>query len=253
MQGTDLKVNKQIEQTRLARQATAEFIGTALLLAAIVGSGIMAEELAGGNTAIALLANTLATAAVLVALILALGPVSGAHFNPAVTLVDAWQGGLPSAAVPVYILAQIAGAITGVILANIMFDHPPVFLAEAVRTGPGLILGEFLATFGLLAVIWGCVRNGGSGVALAVGVYIASAIWFTSSTSFANPAVTIARSLSNTFTGIRPLDIPLFILAQLAGAFAATALFKWMIPSLPNRARDVVVSHERNETVASQK
>ena len=205
----------------LSKRVAAEAVGTAMLLAAVVGSGIMGERLAGGNVAIALLANTIATGAALVALILTFGPISGAHFNPAVTLADASQGGISWREVPGYILAQVAGAFAGVASANVMF----------------------IATFGLLAVIWGCVRVRSSVVPFAVGAYITAAYWFTSSTSFANPSVTLARSASDTFAGIRPADVPGFVIAQIAGAAVATALFRWLIPSLPGEARAVVVPH----------
>jgi glycerol uptake facilitator-like aquaporin len=215
----------------LPRRSSAEALGTALLLATVVGSGVMAERLSGGNVAIALLANTLATGAALVALILTFGPISGAHFNPAVTLADAWQGGLPWRDVPAYVGSQVAGAYAGVALAHGMFDLPAWFASRHVRTGPSQWLAEFVATFGLLAVIWGCSRSRPSAVPFAVGAYITAAYWFTASTSFANPAVTLARAASDTFAGIRPIDVPAFVLAQLAGAGAATALFGWLAPA----------------------
>ncbi len=227
----------------LVRRATAELIGTALLLAAVVGSGIMGERLAGGNIAIALLANTIATGAALVALILTFGPISGAHFNPAVTLADASQGGLAWREVPAYILAQIIGAFGGVAAANLMFEHPIFFAARHIRQGNAQLFSEFIATFGLLAVIWGCSRRRAETVPFAIGAYITAAYWFTSSTSFANPAVTLARSASDTFAGIRPDDVPGFIAAQLVGAAAATALFRWLVPSIPKDTPDVVVPH----------
>ena len=213
----------------LARRAAAEAIGTALLLAAVVGSGIMGERLAGGNAAIALLANTLATGAALAALILTFASISGAHFNPAVSLADAWQGDLAWRDVPVYILAQILGAFAGVAAAHLMFGLPLFSASHHVRAGGAQVFSEFIATFGLLAVIWGCVRARPQAVAFAVGAYISAAYWFTASTSFANPAVTLARSLSDTFVGIRPVDTPSFIIAQLAGAAVATMLFGWLI------------------------
>lgn len=199
-----------------------------MLLAAVVGSGIMGERLAAGNVAIALLANTLATGAVLVAIILTFGPISGAHFNPAVTLADAWQRGIAWREVPSYILAQLVGAFTGVAVAHLMFGLPLFLPSRHVRSGGAQIFSEFIATFGLLAVIWGCVRFRSSAVPFAVAAYITAAYWFTNSTSFANPAVTLARSVSDTFAGIRPADAPGFILAQLAGAFVATVLFRWL-------------------------
>jgi glycerol uptake facilitator-like aquaporin len=215
----------------VARRAVAEALGTALLLAAVVGSGIMGERLAGGNIAIALLANTLATGAMLVALILTFGPISGAHLNPAVTLADAWQGGFAWSEVPVYIGAQVLGAFAGVAVAHLMFGEPLFSAAHHVRSGNAQLFSEFVATFGLLSVIWGCVRTRASVVPFAVGAYIMGAYWFTSSTSFANPAVTLARAASDTFAGIRPADAPGFIAAQLAGAFAATLLFRWLVPA----------------------
>jgi glycerol uptake facilitator-like aquaporin len=190
----------------------------------------MGERLAGGNIAIALLANTMATGAALVALILTFGPVSGAHFNPAVTLADAWQGGLAWREVPGYLAAQIAGAFAGVAAAHLMFDQPVFFASRHIRSGTAQIFSEFVATFGLLLVILGCVRFRSSAVPFAVGAYITAAYWFTASTSFANPAVTLARSASDTFAGIRPADAPGFIIAQLAGAAAATVLFRWLTP-----------------------
>jgi glycerol uptake facilitator-like aquaporin len=214
----------------LSRRITAEAIGTALLLTAVIGSGIMGERLSGGNVAIALLANTIATGAVLVALILTFISISGAHFNPAVTLSVAWQGNLPWREVPVYVIAQIAGALVGVAIAHLMFGLALFSPSQHIRAGGAQILGEFVATFGLLAVIWGCVRFRPAAIPFAVAAYIMAAYWFTSSTSFANPAVTVARSVSDTFAGIRPIDAPGFILAQLGGATAATLLFRWLAP-----------------------
>jgi glycerol uptake facilitator-like aquaporin len=229
----------------VSRRLVAEAIGTAFLLAAIVGSGIMGERLAGGNVAIALLANTVATGASLVALILTLGPISGAHFNPAVTLSDATQGGIPWRLVAPYIAAQAIGAIAGVLIAHVMFGEAILQLSQHARSGVAQMFSEGIATFGLLAVIWGVSRHRADAVAFAVGAYITGAYWFTASTSFANPAVTIARSFSNTFAGIQPADVPGFIAAQLIGAGAATALFRWLLPSLPKTAADIVVPHER--------
>jgi glycerol uptake facilitator-like aquaporin len=208
----------------------------------------MGDRLAGGNVAIALLANTIATGAALVALILTFGPISGAHFNPAVTLADASQGGLAWSEVPVYIAAQISGAFAGVAAAHLMFGEPVFFASHHVRAGGAQLFSEFVATFGLLSVIWGCARLRSSAVPFAVGAYITAAYWFTSSTSFANPAVTLARAASDTFAGIRPADVPGFILAQLAGAMAATLLFRWLVPSLPKDASNVVVAHPQKET-----
>jgi glycerol uptake facilitator-like aquaporin len=215
-----------------------------MLLAAVVGSGIMGERLAAGNVAIALLANTLATGAALVALILTFGPVSGAQFIPAVTLADAWQRGIPWSEVPAYILAQVGGAFVGVAVAHLMFGLPLFFASRHTRSGSAQVFSEFVATFGLLAVIWGCVRFRSSAVPFAVAAYITAAYWFTASTSFANPAVTLARSASDTFAGIRPGDAPAFILAQLAGAFVATAFFRWLVPLAPKDAESVIVPHE---------
>jgi glycerol uptake facilitator-like aquaporin len=229
----------------LARRVVAEFAGTLFLLAAVVGSGIMGERLAAGNTAIALLANSVATGVALVAIILAFGSISGAHLNPAVTLADAWQGGIAWRETPAYIAAQLAGAFAGVAAAHLMFGLPLFSASTHVRTGSAQLLSEFIATFGLLAVIWGCVRHRPSAVPFAVGSYIAAAYWFTSSASFANPAVTLARSLSNTFAGIRPADTAGFVAAQLAGAFAATLLFRWLIPSLSAEASAVMMEHDR--------
>jgi glycerol uptake facilitator-like aquaporin len=206
-------------------------VGTALLLASVVGSGIMGERLAGGNVAIALLANTIATGAALVALILAFGPISGAHFNPAVTLADAFQGGIAWHNVPAYIAAQLAGAFAGVAAAHLMFGEPILAASQRVRSGNGQLFSEFVATFGLLSVICGCARRQSSAVPFAVGAYITSAYWFTASTSFANPAVTLARAFTNTFSGIRAMDAPGFVLMQLMGAAAATALFRWLFQS----------------------
>jgi glycerol uptake facilitator-like aquaporin len=220
----------------LSRRVAAEFLGTAFLVAAVVGSGIMGERLAGGNIAIALLANTIATGAALVALILAFGAISGAHLNPAVTMADSMEGGLPWAEVPAYIFAQIIGGIGGAMMAHAMFGLSLVSLSSHNRSGPAQAFSEFVATFGLLSVIWGCSRLRSDLVPFSVGAYITSAYWFTASTSFANPAVTIARSLSDTFSGIRPTDAPWFVLAQLAGALAATMVFRWLVPRFPARA-----------------
>ena len=212
----------------LAKKAVSELLGTALLLAVVVGSGIMGEKLAGGNVAIALLANTLATGAGLVALILTFGSISGAHFNPVVTLSEASQGKLAWREVPVYVASQIAGAFLGVMIAHVMFGAPLLFASHHERSGVAQLTSELVATFGLLAVIWGCGRRHPHAVPFAVGAYITSAYWFTSSTSFANPAVTLARAASDTFAGIRPVDVPGFIVAQLVGAAAATLLFRWL-------------------------
>jgi glycerol uptake facilitator-like aquaporin len=218
----------------LGRRVVAEGAGTALLLATVVGSGIMAERLAGGNVALALLANAIATGAGLLALILTFGGTSGAHFNPAVTLTDAVGGGLPWRDVAPYVAAQLAGAFAGVALAHVMFDLPLFTASQHVRAGTGPLVGEVTATFGLIAVIRGCSRTHAQMVPIAVAAYITAAYWFTSSTSFANPAVTLARAASDTFAGIRPADVPGFIAAQWLGAAGATLLFRWLDPSVEN-------------------
>ena len=214
----------------LPQRLVAEAVGTAMLLTAVVGSGIMGEVLAAGNVAIALLANSIATGCVLVAIILTFGPISGAHFNPAVTLAYAWQRGILWRDVPAYVLAQIAGAFAGVGAAHLMFGLPLFSASLHARSGSALIFSEFIATFGLMALIWGSSRFRSSIVPVAIAAYITSACWFTASTSFANPAVTIARSATDTFAGIRALDAPGFILAQIAGAAVATVLFRWFNP-----------------------
>lgn len=217
----------------LLKRVVAEAIGTAMLLAAVIGSGIMGERLAAGNVALALLANTMATGAVLVALILTLGPLSGAHFNPAVSIAAASMNRISWREVPVYLFAQVFGAFVGTAAAHIMFDLPLFVASTHVRYGWAQVFGEFVATFGLLLVIWGCTRFRPSAVAFAVAAYISAAYWFTSSTSFANPAVTLARSASDTFAGIRPIDAPAFIIAQFAGAAAATLLCRWLLTTGP--------------------
>ncbi|MGH9819915.1 MAG: aquaporin [Pyrinomonadaceae bacterium] len=212
------------------RKVAAEFVGTAFLLAAVVGSGIMGERLAGGSAAIMLLANTLATGAALVALILTFGPISGAHFNPAVSIYYAANGGISWSEAALYSLAQICGGLFGVGIANLMFDLPVFFASTKMRTGASQWLGEFVATFGLVGVIALCSRLQGAVVMpFAVAAYITAAYWFTSSTSFANPAITIARAFSDTFVGIRPVDAPGFIVAQLIGAFTAIIFFRWLV------------------------
>jgi glycerol uptake facilitator-like aquaporin len=221
------------------RPFVAELLGTAFLLAAVVGSGIMGDHLSAGNVGVALLANTLATAAALVALILTFGPVSGAHFNPAVTLADASQGGTPWNHVPGYLAAQALGAVLGVWSAHAMFGERILMLSARARSGDAQLLSEFVATFGLLAVILGCSRRRPTAVPFAVASYIAAAYWFTASTSFANPAVTMARALTDTFAGIRPADVPGFVAAQLLGAGAATVVFRWLVPILAPAADDV--------------
>jgi glycerol uptake facilitator-like aquaporin len=227
----------------LARRVAAEALGTAFLLAVVVGSGIMGERLAGGNVAIALLANSLATGAGLAALILTFGPISGGHFNPVVTLSDAAQGGIAWREAPLYIVGQILGAFAGVAAAHLMFGEPLFAASQHARTGAAQWWAEFVAAFGLLAVIWGCVRARPEAIPFAVGAYITAAYWFTASTSFANPAVTLARSVTDTFAGIRPQDAPGFIVAQLLGAAAATVVMRWLVPALPQSAKDVVVPH----------
>jgi glycerol uptake facilitator-like aquaporin len=214
----------------------AELVGTALLLAAVVGSGIMGERLAGGNVAIALLANSIATGAALIALILTFGPVSGAHFNPAVSAVSVSQGELSMAELAAYMAAQVSGAFVGVACADAMFGEPLFAWSTHVRAGLPQGLSEVVATFGLLAVIVSCARHRAAAVSLAVGSYIASAYWFTASTSFANPAVTLARMATNTFTGIRPYDVPPFLVAQVIGAALAAALFRWVLAPIPSKA-----------------
>lgn len=230
-------------ETSLSRRLAAEAVGTGLLLAAIVGSGIMGERLAAGNVALALLANTVATGAALVALILTFGSVSGAHFNPAVSVADASQGGISWRDAVLYSAVQCAGAIAGVALADAMFGLPAFAWSTHVRSGIPQLISETTATFGLLAVIWGCARRRSDAVPFAVGAYITAAYWFTASTSFANPAVTIARAMTNTFAGIRPADVSGFIIAQLIGASLATALFRWLVPALPEVADRVVLPH----------
>jgi len=242
-------VSRPPERPDLGRRLAAEAVGTAFLLATVVGSGIMGERLAAGNAAVALLANTLATGAALVALILTFGPISGAHFNPAVTIADASQGGLAWREVPGYLCAQIGGAVLGVWAAHLMFGEPVFMLSLHQRSGSAQMLSEFVATFGLLAVIWGCSRRRTDIVPFAVAAYITSAYWFTASTSFANPAVTFARGLTDTFAGIRPLDVPGFVVAQFAGAAVSTLLFRWLVPALPQTAEHVVMP--RSETSRS--
>lgn len=213
----------------LRARTISEFVGTAFLLAAVVGSGIMGEQLAGGNMAIALLANTLATGAILIVLIITLGPVSGAHFNPAVTLAMALTGNLSWREAPAYLSAQFTGAFVGVASAHLMFGMPLFFASTHPRHGAAQLWSETVATFGLLLVVWGCTRFRPLATAYSVGAYITAAYWFTASTSFANPAVTLARSASNTFAGIRPVDVPPFVMAQLVGALTATVFFRWLV------------------------
>jgi len=214
----------------LPQRAVAECLGTAFLLAAVVGSGIMAAKLAGGNAALALLCNTIDTGAILTVLILTLGPVSGAHFNPAVSLAAALRGDMTVSSTTLYVAAQLTGAVAGVWAAHLMFELPVLQIALTARTGFGQWLGEAIATFGLLLTIVGCSARTPAAVPYAVGLYITSAYWFTASTSFANPAVTIARSLSDTFAGIAPAGVLAFVAAQLVGMFAAVRLGQWLWP-----------------------
>jgi glycerol uptake facilitator-like aquaporin len=218
-----------MSEPSLGRRAAAEALGTALLLAAVVGSGIMAERLAGGNIAVALLANAIATGAALVALILTFAPVSGGHFNPAVTLVAALRRDLPWTAAAVYVVVQFGAAIAGVWLAHLMFDLPILQASAHQRTGLGQWTGEFVATFGLIAVVLSGSRHHASATPYMVACYITAAYWFTSSTSFANPAVTLARALTDTFAGIGPNDVVGFTIAQLAGALAAALCCTWLL------------------------
>jgi glycerol uptake facilitator-like aquaporin len=216
-----------------ARRLAAEALGTALLLAVVIGSGIMGERLAGGNVAIALLANTLATGAALVVLITVFGPVSGAHFNPVVTLVFAVRRELAPGLALAYGAVQGIGAVLGVWAAHLMFAEPMIQVSTKLREGPGQVFSEAVATFGLIATILGAVRFRSDATPVAVGLYITAAYWFTASTSFANPAVTVARSLSNTFAGIAPHSAPMFIVAQIGGALLALGLFRWMLKEEP--------------------
>ena len=229
----------------LPRRAVAEALGTLFLVGTVIGSGIMAERLSGGSVGLALLANTVATGAALVALILTLGPISGAHFNPAVTLVDASQRRLRWRDAPAYLVAQVVGGFVGAAAAHAMFEQPLLSASRHVRASFGELLGEFVATFGLICVIEGCVRHRREAVPFAVASYITAAYWFTSSTSFANPAVTLARAASDTFAGIRPADVPGFVVAQLVGAAAAMFLFRWLLPATHERALAVPTSNAK--------
>jgi glycerol uptake facilitator-like aquaporin len=231
----------------LSRRVTAEFLGTAFLVATVVGSGIMGQRLASGNVALALLPNTIATGAALVALIFTFGPISGAHSNPVVTVADAMEGGISWVQAPAYICGQIFGGVAGAIAANVMFGLPPVSLSHHARGGATQVFSEFIATFGLLSVIWGCSRLRSDAIPFAVGAYITAAYWFTASTSFANPAVAIARCLSDTFAGIRPVDVPWFIVAQFLGGIAATLLFRWLVPDLKAGAKSVLLAHDSGQ------
>lgn len=221
----------------ISRRLVSEFIGTAFLLGAVVGSGIMAERLAGGNVALALLANTIATGAALAALILMFARASGAHFNPAVSFSAARNGDISWTDAAAYVSVQIGGAVIGVAVANLMFDLPVFSLSTKPRTGLGQFIGEFVATFGLVGLIIAVSRRHRTiSVALAVAAYISAAYWFTSSTSFANPAVTLARTLSDTFTGIRPVDAPAFIAFQFVGAVSASFVFNWLVPKIDGKS-----------------
>jgi glycerol uptake facilitator-like aquaporin len=217
-------------RSTLQVRLVAEFIGTGLLVAAVIGSGIMAERLFSGSIGLALLANTIATGAALLALILTFGPISGAHFNPVVSFSEVIGGGMRWPEAVAYVSAQCVGGISGTILAHAMFGLDMLSFSQHARSGFPLMLSEFVATFGLVSVIWGCSKSRSSAIPFAVAGYITSAYWFTASTSFANPAVTLARLFSNTFAGIRPLDVPAFLLAQFAGGLAATLLFRWLSP-----------------------
>ena len=230
--------------TSLPRRALAEYLGTALLVTVVVGSGIAAQRLSPDDVGLQLLENAAATAGGLVALILALGPVSGAHFNPVVSAVDAWFGGLDHRDLPAYVAAQVAGGISGAVLANLMFELDPVTWSEKTRSSGGLWLGEVVATVGLLIVIFGVVRSGrATATPFAVGAYIGGAYFFTSSTSFANPAVTIGRAFTDTFAGIEPSSVPAFVLAQLTGGVVAAVLLRALYPDVAETADDVVVPH----------
>lgn len=213
----------------MTRRLMAEWLGTFSLLATVVGSGIMAERLAGGNVAIALLGNTIPTGAILVVLILVFGPISGAHFNPAVTLSFAIRKDISVPDALLYVATQVIGGICGVLVAHVMFDNPLIDPSTTIRTGIGQWVGEFVATFGLVGTILGCIKARPEAVPFAVGLYITAAYWFTSSTSFANPAVTIARGFSNTFAGINPANVGAFVTVQLTAAVCATLFFRWLL------------------------
>ncbi|MBI3144634.1 MAG: aquaporin family protein [Pseudogulbenkiania sp.] len=233
----------------LPRRLVAEWLGTAFLLATVVGSGIMAERLSGGNVGVALLANAIATGGGLVALILTFGGISGAHFNPAVSLAAALRRELSGREALLYALVQVIGAFCGVAAAHGMFDEPLFFASQHIRSGPSQWWSEFVATFGLLAVIFGCSRSRPDAVPYAVASYIVGAYWFTSSTSFANPAVTLARAATDTFAGIRPIDAPGFIVAQLVGAVAATAFFGWLLRDKSPLALDLMANAAEDHAV----
>ena len=226
------------DQPPLARRIAAEGLGSFFLFACVIGSGIMAERLSGGNDAVALLGNTIATGAILFVLITMLGPISGAHMNPAVSLVAASRGELRWSDAGAYISAQLAFGILGAWAAHLMFDLPTLQLSVKARTGLGQAVGEFIATFGLILTILGTVRHRPQWVSASVALYITAAYWFTSSTSFANPAITIARSLSDTFAGIAPQDVPIFVIAQLAGAAAAALAAAFLFPRAESQSRE---------------
>ncbi len=238
----------------LSRALAAEAIGTALLVATVVGSGVMAERLAGGNDAIALLGNTLATGAMLVVLILMLAPISGAHFNPAVSLVFALRRELPARRLALYVAVQLAGAIAGALLAHAMFELPLLQASTTVRTGPAQWLSEFVATFGLVGATLGTLRARAPAVPYVVGLYIGAAYWFTASTSFANPAVTVARSLTDTFSGIMPGNVAAFVVAQAIGAVAALAFFGWLLAGRDERSHSTLLNRpsERSSKVPAE-
>lgn len=221
----------------ITRRLTAEVLGTAFLLATVVGSGIMAEQLAAGNSALALLCNTLPTGAILIVLILILGPVSGGHFNPAVTLSFLIRREIALGTALLYVGVQLLGAVAGVIAAHAMFELPLIQVSDHARTGAGQWLSEVIATFGLVAAILGTLKFSPAAVPYAVGLFISAGYWFTASTSFANPAVTVARAITETFSGIHPHHVPAFVLAQFAGAVIATLLFAWLLQSGPGRSK----------------
>lgn len=228
-----------MSDTTLGRRLFAELLGTAFLLAVVVGSGIMGERLAGGNVAIVLLANSLATGAILVVLILIFAPISGAHFNPAVTLSFLLQGWIERRVAAAYVIVQIVGGILGVVVAHMMFEEPLLSMSTTTRTGVSQWTAEFVATFGLIATILGCLRARPEATPYAVGLFITAGYWFTSSTSFANPAVAVARTLTETFAGIRPVDAPAFVITQLAAAVVVTLVFRWLLTTGPNESRGV--------------
>ena len=234
-------------QLNLVRRATAEFVGTAFLVAVVVGSGIAAVRLSPHDVGLELLENAAATAGGLIALIYALGPVSGAHFNPVVTVADAVFGGIAWREVPAYVVAQSLGAITGAIVANLMFDLSAVTWSTHTRSGGHLWLAEVVATLGLLLMIFGVVRSGRASAApIVVGAYIGGAYFFTSSTSFANPAVTLGRAFTDTFAGIKPSSVPGFVVAQVVGAALAVGLVRFLYPDIAGAADDVVLPHEES-------